>query len=238
MDPRYKTPDAPVEDQVTLAGFRDLERFTAVLRWMLILGSVMAVIGVVSAVMQMELLSRTFDATEGAVNDRRELMYGGAAAFVILATMFVFGRWIVLAHRNLDALGASYLEFRPGWALGWFFIPIANLWKPYQAMRSLWQSSHDIHRPESQDTTWVLPIWWALWIVSTIVSNGLTNYSRHASTVTEWQSITAMEILVRACNLGLCLVAALMVTRIWKAQFAQAQNPIAAPTGFADQPAV
>ena len=44
------------------------------------------------------------------------------------------------ANRNARAFGSS-MSISPGWAAGWFFVPIANLWMPYQAMKEIWQGS-------------------------------------------------------------------------------------------------
>ena len=49
--------------------------------------------------------------------------------------------WYYRNHRNLAALGASELRFTPGWAVVWWFIPILNLWKPYQVTVEVMKAS-------------------------------------------------------------------------------------------------
>lgn len=238
MDPRYKSPTAVVVDKDTADGFRDLTTFSTVLVWMLRIGAVLAVLCLWSSWLQLELLSRTFTPAEGAANDQREALVAGGAGLLKLATFFVFGRWIVLAHRNLDALGAQYLEFRPGWAVGWFFIPIANIWKPYQAMRSLWRSSHSVHRPEIQDDTWVLPTWWALWLISSFLGNISWRLQRSATTAKDFTEVTQFALVEGVFDLLLCAVASILVARIWAAQDKQRANPeeFEPERGFADTP--
>jgi hypothetical protein len=58
-----------------------------------------------------------------------------------IATAVAFLRWIYRAHQNLPSLGATKLEFSPGGAVGWYFFPLMNLFKPYQAMRELYAGS-------------------------------------------------------------------------------------------------
>jgi hypothetical protein len=238
MDPRYKSPTAEVVDKNAPEGFRDLTTFTTVLTWMLRFGAVLAIVCLWSCWLQLELLSRVFTPEEGAANDQRMAMVAGAEVLLKLITFFVFGRWIVLAHRNLDALGAQYLEFRPGWAVGWFFIPIANLWKPYQAMRSLWRSSHSVHRPDIQDNTWVLPTWWTLWLVSSFLGNISWRMERNATTTQEFVTLTAVNMVEFLLEAVLCIVASILVTRIWQAQDKQRENPeeFEPEKGFADGP--
>jgi hypothetical protein len=238
MDPRYKTPSAAVVDVDADEEFRDLTRFTNVLVWMLRIGAALAVLSLWSGWLQLDLLSRTFSPAEGTANDQREQMVNGAVSLLMLATFVVFGRWIVLAHRNLPAMGAQYLEFRPGWAVGWFFIPIANIWKPYQAMRSLWRSSHSVYRPEIQESTWLLPTWWTLWLISSFIGNATMRMQVSAHSVEEFVALTRMSIAQDVVRILLCIVASLLVARTWKAQAAQHDNPeeFEPSKGFADVP--
>src|SRR5688572_5676802 len=46
---------------------------------------------------------------------------------VLVVSIIVVGMWIYRAHANLSDAGVDGLEFTPGWAVGWYFIPIANL---------------------------------------------------------------------------------------------------------------
>lgn len=92
----------------------------------------------------------------------------GLAALIVtlIAAVFVL-RSIYRASNNLHAAGVNGLEFTPGWCVGWFFIPIACLWKPYQAMKEIWTSSADPLQ-FSVDRSVLLPIWWALFLASNI----------------------------------------------------------------------
>jgi hypothetical protein len=58
---------------------------------------------------------------------------------VVLIVLFCI--WIYRANSNARQLGATDMQFSPGWSVGWYFIPIANLWKPYQAMCEIWRAS-------------------------------------------------------------------------------------------------
>ena len=233
MDPRYKSPTAQVVDTEADEDFRDLTRFTSVLVWMLRAGALIAVLNLWSSWMQLDLLSGPFTEAEGSANDMREASVAGLTGLLVLATLIVFGRWIVLAHRNLPALGAQYLEYRPGWAVGWFFIPILNLWKPFQAMRSLWQYSHSVHKPDLQDSTWVLGVWWALWLIHSFIGNFSLNTTHTIDALTITTQVAIVDCVV---YIFLCVVAAILVDRIWKAQEAQHENPgeFDPAKGFAD----
>jgi hypothetical protein len=236
MDPRYKSPTAEVVDRYADDEFRDLTTFTTVLAWMLRAGAALAFFGLLASWMQLELLSRSFSAAEGSANAQRVVVIAGLAGLLRVVTWFVFGRWIVLAHRNLPALGERYPEFTPGWAVGWFFIPFANLWKPFQAMRDLWRSSHSVHRREIQPSTWVLPTWWTLWLAFAFLSNISQQISRGAHGLDDYRNITQFALVSGVFDVSLSVVASILVTRIWRAQEQQHDNPEEAPKGFADLP--
>ena len=90
---------------------------------------------------------------------------------VFLVCVVLVGRWIYRAHANLRDAGIDGLEFTPGWAVGWYFVPFANLFKPFGAMRELWTASHaevDTFGAEApSEVKW----WWGAWITGNILSS-------------------------------------------------------------------
>lgn len=98
-------------------------------------------------------------------------------AYVFTVVMFLV--WLHRAHSNLGALGARNLEFTPGWSVGWWFIPFANLVKPFQAVREVWWESD----PEGDGGDQIffsagprtaptyMGVWWATWLLSNFAAN-------------------------------------------------------------------
>jgi hypothetical protein len=98
--------------------------------------------------------------------------------FVISAVLFLI--WLYQAIANLWAIGES-TDFPPGWAVGMFFIPLAQCVVPYVVVRDVWVESHLHMEPADHDghadeVTWqeilsglfrwpFLP-WWVLSIVA------------------------------------------------------------------------
>jgi Domain of unknown function (DUF4328) len=236
MDPRYKSTTANLDTDESFT-FQDLGWLTTTVKWLLWVGAVLALMDLVSSWMQLDLLSRTFTEAEGRANDMREGAIAGLALLVTLATLVAFGRWIVLAHRNLPALGAQSLEFRPGWAVGWYFIPIANLWKPYQAMKALWQYSQHAKNPDLSASTWILPTWWTFWLISNVLGNIIIRTSLGSQpTISQLIATTELGMANGVVDVILNIVAAILIGRIMGAQRRQHENPqeFAAAAGFAD----
>jgi hypothetical protein len=81
--------------------------------------------------------------------------------------------WIHRAFANLLASGIKGLSYSPGWAVGWWFIPIANFYKPYSAMCELWEESKS--GGDSNDSSFFngtahIAVWWCCWLGSTFVA--------------------------------------------------------------------
>jgi hypothetical protein len=82
---------------------------------------------------------------------------------VLMTGIFVliwFYRAMAVAHRLTPGLTIS-----PGWAVGWFFVPVASLWKPYEAMVEIVEGSSphaegDRRKPVRDLIFW----WWGAWI--------------------------------------------------------------------------
>lgn len=88
---------------------------------------------------------------------------------VLLLTGVGFLRWIHRAHVNARALGATGMTISPGWAVGWFFIPIMNLWKPLHAMKELWQASSNPTSWQNESPAPLVNTWWTLWLLSNLL---------------------------------------------------------------------
>lgn len=89
--------------------------------------------------------------------------------FVVAGVVILCWIYRVSANAHLLATG---LTISPGWAVGWFFIPIAWLWKPFQGVSEAWRAS------TGPDTDWkaapvpgLLRWWWGFWLVQGILGN-------------------------------------------------------------------
>lgn len=91
-----------------------------------------------------------------------------------LITAVVVSRWIYRANSNARALGAAEMAFTPGGAVGWYFVPIANFWKPYQAMREIWKANASPSGWQRQRVSALLPCWWLLTIAAPSTAGWVT----------------------------------------------------------------
>jgi heme/copper-type cytochrome/quinol oxidase subunit 2 len=92
---------------------------------------------------------------------------------VQVAIVALFIVWMFRAAKNHEALGRTNTRLGPGWAIGSWFIPVANLVMPVLIVQDLWRGG-DASRPRGdahwRDAPggWLVGWWWAAWLVSLV----------------------------------------------------------------------
>lgn len=72
--------------------------------------------------------------------------------------------WVFLAHRNLQRAGVPQMRHGPGWAVTSYFVPVANLFVPFQAMRELHNRSHGEPADFGHSSVDSVTSWWACYL--------------------------------------------------------------------------
>lgn len=199
--------------------YRDIGSFTIILNILLGVGALVSAVCLFSLLMQVQLLfSDGLSAASAEANDTRVALLGSVQLWVYLITVLVFGWWIIMANKNVWAFGAKEIRITPGWALAYFFIPIAYLWKPYEAMRDLWRASYNPTSWMEKKTSAILPTWWALWIASNLFGHLSISLIKNAKTISDYQTMSLVEVFGQMIEIPLCLVAMALVNQITAAQ--------------------
>ena len=86
---------------------------------------------------------------------------------VFVVAGFLSLRWVYRANSNAHFLNAD-LGMSPGWNVGWFFVPIATWWKPYEGIRDVWRISANPDHPASVERPSMLAWWWTFWVLTNI----------------------------------------------------------------------
>jgi len=100
---------------------------------------------------------------------------GGLGAMAIgLAAAVVFFVWFAFANGNVPALGVMGKKTGPGWSVGWWFVPFANLVMPFRALKETYVGSqpgvNEVDR-SSDATPAIVGWWWGLWLLNNLLSN-------------------------------------------------------------------
>ena len=170
-----------------------------------------------SGFMELELLHRVSsggfltdfeleDAVEA--NDARQQFVGIGQIVIFILSGILILRWIHRANHNIRALGAQDMKFTPGWAIGWYFVPFANLFKPFQAMAEIWQASTDDDEWARKEHPLHLKMWWILWLASGLLSNASLRLSLRAE---ELNQLVAADVVTAVADLiGIALALSLL----------------------------
>lgn len=142
-------------------------------------------------------------------------------------------RWIYRTSRNAHALGAA-MTVTPSWAVGWFFVPVANLWKPFQAVSETWQVSADPHAPDAVPIPVVLRIWWGCWIASSIISNIDFRLSMRAETAEQLIAASWFTVAAVPVDVALTIALAAIMRRLSQMQRDRAGDMRQAPPQIAE----
>ena len=167
---------APVRrlDVTAARTFRSGDRIARVIVALLGLSSLLALVMIAFRLGEQGLLARIanleFVSEEEVTRSDARV---AAVAVVQLLTLVVTGIvWLVWQHRgqaNLVAARVTGLRFTPGWAVGWWFVPFANLVKPFQAMRELWKASGGEENWGHSRTWSLIGWWWAAWLTAGVL---------------------------------------------------------------------
>jgi hypothetical protein len=149
---------------------------------------------------------------------------GGGA--VLIVTIFIFLKWVYRMYLNVQGFGAQDLSTTPGWAIAWYFIPIAFLWKPYKTMKETWQASSDPSSWPHVGGTGLVGIWWFLYLSSKALSSCGRMIYREALTSQALRDSIMLGMAGEAASIVLCLVEIRMVSRICAMQKAWVEGEL------------
>ena len=97
------------------------------------------------------------------------LSVAGIVLFVLTAVLFI--TWLFRAHRS-DRMYPAQLRHASGWAIGGWFVPILNLWRPPQMVLDVRRGASGTGLPSTALVLW----WWWLLVLARFtqaVANGL-----------------------------------------------------------------
>jgi hypothetical protein len=120
----------------------------------------------------------------------------GLVAIPMLAVMLVSFiltlKWIYRVTMNSHVL-AQGVRVSPPWAVGWYFVPIANFFKPFQAVADAWKVSLGPQDWRERETPALLRWWWGTWLFVSILDNASMRMDLRADDVGDARGIAAMD---------------------------------------------
>lgn len=122
---------------------------------------------------QFDANSEVSDNPAGFVALLITIVLGLATFAAYVATAVAFLMWLYRSSNNVAAFGER-TQHSSGWAVGSFFVPIMNLFVPYQATKDIWKKSGPTDPGSfsfAVSPPGFFPAWWGFWIASNVVTN-------------------------------------------------------------------
>jgi len=207
----------------TTRSYRDPAVLTLVVAIAIGIDAVLSMVGALSTMSEIGLLERMRDGGEWSMeeaeaNDLRQAAIGFVQLGVFVPTAILFLVWVHRVVSNAWSFGRRSIT--PGWAVGWYFVPIANLWKPLTAMREAWWAGEPAtsgsRTPPARGTPALLGCWWVSWIVSGILGQVTFRLALGAKQLDEMLVSSRVSLASDLWDIPLALAAVAVVVGIVK----------------------
>jgi hypothetical protein len=223
----YAPPKARLED-LERNDYRHSETLARWTIWLLYALIVVTVGSIVSGLLDRQVLQLGGELYTDETA-QRTMLVASAQLLVFIASGTLCLCWIYRMAYNAR-IRAKHMQYSPGWSVGWYFIPIAYWWKPYQAMKEIWSNSAQQAGPRGDESGTLLGWWWALWISQTLVSNASFRLGMNASSLDNFLIANLLELIGNVLQVPLCIVFIVMVRRLTAMQEYAYEHPEAMST--------
>ena len=118
-------------------------------------------------------------------SDAIQALIGLTTVVVFLFSGISFLYWTHRIVKNAHSITSRPLRYSPGWAVGYYFIPILNLIRPLQALADAHRVSKNPGDWAATSGSYLLGWWWASFILSRIAERINTKLAQASMRATE-----------------------------------------------------
>lgn len=216
----YQAPtSAPLQPSPSLEGldheYVDQTGRVQLLLSLLAVGAIVGLVSMGSTWLQIDLLERAQQGSvtiaEAEANDTRQALIGILDIVVHVITIVFFAMFLVRANKNARALTGASLEVTPAGMVWWFCIPFANLFKPYVAVREVWEHSKGA-------VPGLFGLWWAAWILSGVLGQLAFRMSDPGDSIRELITTSQVVLVSELAGVAVAVLAVWMVRSLHAGQ--------------------
>lgn len=149
------------------------------------------------------------------------IAFGGILYFMVVILWCVWmnksckNAWLINSRDGALALYRGRKAFTPKWSVVWFFIPIASLWKPYQAMAWIRDASQ---KPIGVNMGKLVGLWWTFYLLMNFSSRITSYLEKQADTQEAYATFARTSLILSSVDLVSVIFAVLVVFRLTKIQ--------------------
>ncbi|MER5308351.1 DUF4328 domain-containing protein [Streptomyces sp. NPDC002773] len=146
-----------------------------------------------------------------------------------LPTQIVFIIWFFRVRRNAEVFASDLHRGGPGWAIGAWFVPIAQFWWPRSVAAGTWRASRrDPYGDGKEEPLALLNWWWAVWIFSVLFGTFASAVYDDADRADEFRAGAGLLVAWTVLDTVAAVLAILFVRRLTSMQHRKATGMIPA----------
>jgi len=202
----YEAPENinDITNEEVTPGVRSISKFATWAKVMLILNVVLSVVMLIathSSAYDDFMANAALGISDEGEFYKNLILLGSVIGGIFIITVVSVCIWINKAMKNTWSLGNTTPTMSSGWAVGWYFIPIANLWKPFGGMAQIWEGAVG---PSYSKV--LLHLWWWTWILSNILNRA--SRKMEVKDIEDASAIHSVETAAIVCSIiaATCLI--------------------------------
>ncbi|MEV4919983.1 DUF4328 domain-containing protein [Streptomyces tirandamycinicus] len=150
------------------------------------------------------------------------------AALLAVGTLFII--WFHRARQNAEVFAPDTQRRTPGWAIGAWFIPIANLWIPRGIAADVLRASNPDPYDGKPVGRGLLNAWWGAWVWAVVFDRYASRVYERAQGADAIHDAAALLIAGAGFDMLAAVLAVLFVRRLTSLQHAKALALRAVPS--------
>lgn len=179
---------------------------------------------------------------DAEASDAQFMMFFLIYTAATLAMSIAFLVWFYRAHVNAKAMSQVKFADTSGLAVGFFFIPIMNLFKPFVGMRDIWRGSFTSPGSFAAPPSTLVGIWWAAWISMNFLNRffvfGFASRDPSIKELITLSNISMIGNVLMIVPFGLTVLLVLKITKQQARKALQISQGIGQPQQQKPQPQV
>lgn len=198
--------------------YRSPAKLGAVVRFMVLAGAVVSIFIIIANYEYLTQIQRLMvdpesldEATIIAV-ENRTVYVESAGWLLFLITAFFFLKWIYRINANAHTLEDENLTISPPWSVGYYFVPILNLWRPYRAMTEAYSAIVDASGQQERKA--LFGWWWCLWLIANGGVEAANRLYLQAETLEEMEIALQAFLVAQGLQVVMHVIAATMVIHV------------------------
>ncbi len=150
-----------------------------------------------------------------AVNGILGLVY----LIILIVTIVLYCKWVYRIANNALSFKPTEFTETPGWVVGWYFIPFANIFVPYIQIKKIYKISKNPTNWQNEKSSSKMLWWWLSWIISGSLSNGAARLEfKYPDNIEMIKLASAIDIASSIISIISCYLLILVINEILIAQ--------------------